>query len=813
MDHNLNLLKAQLHKDTQDFLDVNFENNLYPCITRPTRITKTTATLIDNIFVSHQLHTSFDSCVVLHDISDHMPSILNIHDYSNNKSILLEFTCQNLTDEKIRNINHLMTQENWTNLDKENVNIAFQQFHDKLDHILDKIAPIKNIKIPGHKIWHDPWITKGISKSTNKCLKLYKNSVKTGATVQTILHYKKYRNTLTKIKCKAKIDYYINRSYALKSNLSKLWKLINNVIGRTSDKSSVIEYITVANTNISNPIEISNHFGKFYANLGGSLAKEIKSERNKINEFLNKIPRCINTLFFNPITKSEINHYIDKLPPKNSSGYDNISNKLLKQIKHSILTPLTHIFNLSLKNGIFPDNMKLAEIIPLYKKGEKFYMENYRPISLLITISKLLEKCVYKRLYGFLDKNKILYKKQYGFRSNHSCEQAIQDLCSHILINKEKNLITTVIYLDLSKAFDTLSHELLLKKLELYGIRGICNKWFESYITNRYLQVKCNTLSCNDEKISHKYKITHGTAQGSCLGPLLFNIFCNDMYLNIDLCNLILFADDTTLYASHKNIKYLNYMLQTDLNKLDLWFRANKLSLNISKTNTMTIKPKDSPLKNELKLNNKTLPIVENTKFLGITIDNKLSWTKHINSIISKISVNKNLLAKARHLLTPKAKKHIYYAHIHSHLNYANTVWSGHMTSKQTNALEKIQKHCIRSINNSKKTSHTDPQFKALKIMKIKEITKYELCKLAFKVKNKLLPHALLDIFDTYGKKTHKYPTRNKNLPNIMKHTSTDFNKSFLCKSLWYYHTLSSNIKNSLNLKDFTTKYKTQLFN
>ena len=193
MDHNFNLLKTQLHKDTQDFLDLNLENNLYPCITRPTRITKTTATLIDNIFASHQLHTSFDSCVVLHDISDHMPSILNIHDHSNNKSKPLEFTCRNLTDEKIRNINHLMTQENWTNLDNENVNIAFQQFQDKFNYILDKIAPTKNIKIPGHKIWHDPWITKGISKSMNKCLKLYKNSVKTGSTIDTILHYKKYQ--------------------------------------------------------------------------------------------------------------------------------------------------------------------------------------------------------------------------------------------------------------------------------------------------------------------------------------------------------------------------------------------------------------------------------------------------------------------------------------------------------------------------------------------------------------------------------------------------------------------------------------------
>ena len=281
MDHNLNLLKAQIHKDTQDFLDMNFDNSLFPCITRPTRITKSMATLIDNIFISQQLHKSFDSCVVIHDISDHMPSILNIHDNTNNKTVPLKFTYRNLTDEKIRDINHLIIQVEWTNLDEENVNIAFQQFHDKLNNILDKIAPLKVIKILGHKIWHDPWITKGISKSMNKCLKLYRNSIQIGATTESIVKYKNYRNTLTKIKHKAKTDYYIDRSYALKSNMSKLWNLINNVIGHTRDKSCVIEYITISNINIHNPIEISNHFGKFYANLGGSLANEIKPKKIK----------------------------------------------------------------------------------------------------------------------------------------------------------------------------------------------------------------------------------------------------------------------------------------------------------------------------------------------------------------------------------------------------------------------------------------------------------------------------------------------------------------------------------------------------
>ena len=230
-----------------------------------------------------------------------------------------------------------------------------------------------------------------------------------------------------------------------------------------------------------------------------------------------------------------------------------ISNILLKRIKSSISKPLSIIFNFSLETGQFPENMKNAEIIPLFKKGAKYLLENYRPISLLITLSKLLKKCIYHRLYNFLNKNNIIYKKQYGFRAKHSCEQAIQDLCGHIINNNEDGLKTAAIFLDLSQAFDTLSHEILLKIMEIYGIRGICNKWFESYLTNRNIQVKCKTLSSNIIETSNRYQIKYDTAQGSCLGPLLFNIFCNDIHYNVEYCNLILFTDDTTIYASHRN--------------------------------------------------------------------------------------------------------------------------------------------------------------------------------------------------------------------------------------------------------------------
>ena len=181
-------------------------------------------------------------------------------------------------------------------------------------------------------------------------------------------------------------------------------------------------------------------------------------------------------------------------------------------------------------------------------------------------------------------------------------------------------------------------------------------------------------------------------------------------------------------------------MLQTDLNNLDLWFRSNMLSLNISKTNTMTIKPKNTTAISDIKLNNKTLPIVDNTKFLGVTIDNNLLWAKHINSVISKFSINKELTSKSEASPTPEAKRHIYYAHIHSHLTYANTVWSGRMT-KQTKELDRKNTKTLYMIhNNSKKTSHTDPQFIALKIITIKEISKYELCKLTYNKKKSYYP-------------------------------------------------------------------------
>ena len=233
-----------------------------------------------------------------------------------------------------------------------------------------------------------------------------------------------------------------------------------------------------------------------------------------------------------PTTKTEVLKLIRNLPNKRSSGHDNIDNVLLKDIATIISDPLAHLFNESLSSGIFPDIFKLAEVVPLHKNGPRDQITNYRPISLLMTISKILEKIFYTRMYNFLTNSNQLYQSQYGFCAKHSCDHAVGELLSDIVKNLELNKPTVCLYLDLSKAFDTLLHTVILKKLERYGIRGKCLQWMESYLSNRKMLVKCRTD--NGETIkSYPQEVNYSTPQGSCLGPLLFLVFCNDLQLHL----------------------------------------------------------------------------------------------------------------------------------------------------------------------------------------------------------------------------------------------------------------------------------------
>ena len=288
-----------------------------------------------------------------------------------------------------------------------------------------------------------------------------------------------------------------------------------------------------------------------------------------------------------------------------------------------------------------------------------------------ITISKLLEKVIYARTYSFLQTTEQLYESQYGFRKGHSCKYAISELVSAILKNKETNKYTVSLFLDLSKAFDSLKHDTLLKKMELYSVRGVALNWYTSYLSSRQLRAKCMSSSGNSE-VSQKYPVTYGTPQGSCLGPLLFLLFCNDLKLHLTYLSCIQFADDTTLYTSGKTIRLLECEINHDLEAISDWFKANKLTLNLDKTVCMIFPLSKNNTNNiNIKILEQDIPVCSHTKFLGLWLDSNLNWDKHLSVICSKMKQNTGLLRKCKNYLDNNTLRTIYYAQVHSYISYS----------------------------------------------------------------------------------------------------------------------------------------------
>ena len=291
---------------------------------------------------------------------------------------------------------------------------------------------------------------------------------------------------------------------------------------------------------------------------------------------------------------------------------------------------------------------------------------------------------MYTRTYKFLNDTDQIFGSQYGFCTKHSCDNAIGELLGNVIKNQELGKYTIALFLDLSKAFDTLKHEILLNKLEIYSIRGLCFNWYKSYLSNRKMRVKCKIDITGNVKYSDTYNVDYGTPQGSCLGPLLFLIFCNDINLHLDFMNVIQFADDTTLYLSKKNLNYLQWCIEYDVRSIIDWFKANKLTLNLSKTICIVFNPPGrKKISVELEFGDVKLKSSDVTKFLGVWIDSCLNWNEHLKQLMIKLKRNLGLLKNSKNFLPKHGMKLLYYAQFNSHLSYGISIW-GCMIKKRT---------------------------------------------------------------------------------------------------------------------------------
>lgn len=737
-DFNLDLMKSEVHAQTGEFLNNMQSHSFFPTIKNPTRISDQSATLIDNIFINC-VKEKFSSGIVYSDISDHLPIAIHL-DLNIVKKRAPVFIKKRLFDAK--SIEHFLTHIScisWNQLIVapllDDPSVAYDCFFNIYRDAFDLHFPEKIIKCSNKMTPKNEWMTKGLMKSCIKKSKLYK-IYKQKCSPENKKRYIEYRNKLKSLLNKAETNFYSKKFQLMSGNMRETWKLIGSILN-TNNRSNLPDSFIIDGIKNANHNDIVDKFNDYFVNIGSRLASSIPNASKSFSEYMHS--QSLDSFSLYLTDANEIIQIVSNFQNKSSAGVDAIPINIMKESICYIAEPISNIINSSLITGIFPDSLKIGKICPIYKSGETDLFANYRPISILPSFSKIFEKIVFNRLSSYLDKNCVLVNNQYGFRRKHSTYMAIMDMYDSISQAVDKNEFAVGIFIDLSKAFDTLNHDILLSKLELYGIRGVPLQWFKNYLSNRKQFVSINGVSST---LSH---VNCGVPQGSILGPLLFILYINDIVNCSHILKFILFADDTNLFYSGKDIWQVMQCINAELLKLSEWFRANKLSLNVKKTNFILFGRKRiisstvNSQKFQLIIDGNVLDRVDCTKFLGVIIDEKLNWYKHIDHISLKISRALGILNRIKNVMPHNVLLMIYNTLISPYLTYCNIIWC---CAKPTliKKMVVLQKRAVRLITRSSYRTSTGPLFRRLKLLRLMDIHKFQISLFMFKYKYSVLP-------------------------------------------------------------------------
>jgi hypothetical protein len=571
------------------------------------------------------------------------------------------------------------------------------------------------------------------------------------------------------------------------------WNLIKKTINECKNENKQIDKLLVNNVNLTDPIQIANGLNNYFADVGKNLSDQIPDAPHNFSHYLND--PSPNEFSFSHISSNEVIVAINSLKNK-KSNIENMPNHIYKLCNQEIAPHLARLFNESIIDGIYPNELKIAKLIPLFKTGDPTLTSNYRPISILPTIGKVFEKVVFRQLSNYLTTNNIISPNQFGFREGNTTNDAITTFleCIYENLNNKKSSILT--FIDLSKAFDSVNHDILIEKLRHYGIRNTALNWFKSYLTNRSHYVTINNI-CSEFRTAG-----FGVPQGSILGPILFLLYIND-FNNCHNALSYQYADDTTIITSDNNIERLYENTNSELEKIHNWLKANKLSLNLSKSVYMIISNKSNLAIQNVAINNISLQQVTEAKVLGIMLDNKLSFKSHIEHVGRKISKITYIIYRMKSYVPQKTLKLLYFALAYPHLMYNITVW-GSASSHLLNKLVVQQKRLIRLVYGSQEyLAHTNPMFKELSLLKLTDIYKVNVSVYIYKIMHGFAPTQITN-YIMKNQVIHNHRTRQDPLYIKLPQYSLEIScKAFSYKGPKIFNDLNLSIKSSPSLHIF----------
>ena len=781
-DLNLNLLRND--QSVENFMNCMQSFHFRPLISKPTRFStrEDAPSLLDHIWVNY-----LDPCIsgiISIDITDHCPIFVLYKRQPNNKrQELQKITFRDKNPNNADIFYTLVQNHDWSRVlnSTRNVSERMELFISELNGIYNSCFPIRSKFISLKRI-SKPWLSQNLYnliKAKSHYFKSFKRGLITGEA------NRRFKNYVTNEIKRARNNYYHNIFLQYKNDARKTWQVINDLLGNNVSKK-IIKYLLVNNIEYTDSSDIANIFSQYFANIPSSLEANIPP-----TDFdpLSSVPFINNSIFLHPVSSEECLTVIKGLKNSKASLHE-VPVSALKTVSPLISHVLAEIFSDCLTFGVFPECLKTATIIPIKKSGSNSSVSSYRPISILPYYSKILEKLIFKRLDNFLTQFQIVCPNQYGFSRGKTTELAMLDLLNYFYDSLDNRKFSFAVFVDFRKAFDTINHDILLRKLYRYGIRGTALSLFHSFLSDRKYRVKIQ-CSYSETITSHI-----GLPQGATLSPTLFLLYVNDLYYASPNLKSILFADDTTLLFSNSSFDSLVSTCNSELAKFNEWSNANKLSLNTDKTHVMIVSNRKIPRNPIIMCNSIQLEIVTECVFLGVRLDCALRFSGHTKYVASKISKSLGILYRLKQVIPQSSLLNLYYSFIFPYMLYCNLIW-GRTFKSHLNPIYILQKRAIRMINNKPPLSHTNPLFAENRILKLYDINNY--CVSIYVYNN---------LSDFVQFSTHGYPTRtNSHLrPEACRTVLSQRRVSYLGPVTW--NNLPPTVKSAPNVNILKSKLK-----